>query len=237
MTIEHKLLHVASPRACNTQQTTHEPATPHATGKQQPSLKALARKALGRNTPCNTHATEAEKPCNKQGEKTPPFVAQIPAIRDRLLALAAAEGRDPALVNRLPIADLPEYAGMDDAKLKALLSMLSDDADREAGRVPTGDTAAILCRSCGPVWVHPAIARMLPVVGGWPRSLGCPWCFIRARGRAIPRPRVACADCRHRVADPINPQGWGGCAVGNDSATWPHRRHRCDDFRPTEGTP
>ena len=160
------------------------------------------------------------------------------SARARLLRLAKAQGRDSALVDRLPVADMPAYSGMTDPQLSALLSMLTDDADRERGKVPDGDTAVILCRSCGPVWVHPAIARMLPMVGGWPRALGCPWCFIRARGIAIPRPHVACANCRHRVPDPINPaQGWGRCAVGNESATWPGRKHRCDAFRPTEATP
>jgi hypothetical protein len=86
----------------------------------------------------------------------------LPTFRAHLRDLAEAGGRDPALIDGLPVAGLPEYAGMDDAQLSALLSMLSDDADREAGRVPTGDTAAILCRSCGPVWVHPSVASVLP---------------------------------------------------------------------------
>lgn len=167
-----------------------------------------------------------------------PKTMQPEPVRLRLVRLANAKGRDPALVDRIAVADLQDYTGMDDAQLIALLSMLSGDADREAGRVPTGDTAAILCRACGPVWVHPAIAAALPVVGGWPRALGCPWCFIRARGTAIPRPHVSCADCRHRVPDPINPaQGWGCCAIGNESATWPCRKHRCKIFRPKEATP
>lgn len=158
--------------------------------------------------------------------------------RARLVRLAKAGDRDPALVDRLPVADLPSHSGMDDAQLSALLSMLSDDADREAGRVPTGDTAAILCRSCGPVWVHPTIAAALPVVGGWPRALGCPWCFIRARGIAIPSPHVRCKMCRHRIPDTINPAlGMGRCAVGNESATWPAMRHHCGDFLPMETTP
>jgi hypothetical protein len=162
----------------------------------------------------------------------------LPTFRAHLRDLAKAEGRAPTLIDRLPVADLPEYAGMNDAQLSALLSMLSDDADREAGRVPTGDTAAILCRSCGPVWVHPSVASVLPVVDQYARALGCPWCFIRRRGIAIPRPHVRCRDCRHRIPDTINPaQGMGRCAAGNESATWPGMRHRCADFRPMEGTP
>lgn len=111
-------------------------------------------------------------------------------IRTRLLALAAADYRDAGLVRALGDAFLRECDGYSDAQLKALLSMFADDTDRRAGRVPKDDTAAILCRSCGPVWIHPSIAAVLPVVDGWPRALGCPWCFIRARGIAIPRAHI-----------------------------------------------
>lgn len=156
--------------------------------------------------------------------------------RSRLVRLAKAAARDPALIDRIAPADLPAYASMNDAQLTALLSMLTDDADREAGRVPKDETAAILCRSCGPVWAHPAVAAALPVVGGWPRALGCPWCFIRARGIAFPRPHVMCAECRHYQPDPMNPQDMGRCC-GDDGATWPYRQHRCANFRPKEETP
>lgn len=159
------------------------------------------------------------------------------AVYSRLVRLAESEGRDPALVDRIPVSDLPACAELSDKAARALLSMLSDDADRGAGRVPTGHTAAILCRSCGPVFLHPSIAAVLPVVDGWPRALGCPWCLIRVRGIAIPRPHVTCADCLHRIPDAINSaQGMGRCVVGNESATWPGRRHRCADFRPIEET-
>lgn len=136
--------------------------------------------------------------------KTGPKVAQplLPsatATHGKLVRLAEAAGRDPALVERIPAADLPDYAGMDNAELSALLSMLADDADRERGVVPPDDTAAIVCRSCGPVWVHPAIARVLPMVDGWPRALGCPWCFIRARGIGIPHPHAPYSDHTHEA--------------------------------------
>lgn len=114
------------------------------------------------------------------------------AIRNRLLALTAAEYRDPALVHALSEPFLHGLHGMDDDSLRALLSMLADDADRRALKRPKDDTAAILCRKCGPVWVHPSIAAALPVVDGWPRALGCPWCFIHPHdGADIPRPTVA----------------------------------------------
>jgi hypothetical protein len=161
--------------------------------------------------------------------------AHLPTLRARLLDLAKATDRNPAMVDRIPVGDLPAYAGMNDAQLTALLSMLTDAAARERGMTPGSDTAAILCRSCGPVWAHPAVASALPIVDGWPCALGCPWCFIRKRGLPIPRPRVSCAACQHRIPDPINPpQGWGRCAA-NGPATWPHRPHRCDAFRPRIG--
>lgn len=77
---------------------------------QQVSLKALARKALARNTPCNTHATTPPKVRNKQGEKTPSFVAQFSAIRDRLLTVARELGLPDKIVLDLPASELAATA-------------------------------------------------------------------------------------------------------------------------------
>lgn len=71
MSLQPDLLHVASPRACNTQQTPPD----RATGAQHVSLRALARKALACNTLCNTRAPQPEKPCNIPTPKSPPDVA------------------------------------------------------------------------------------------------------------------------------------------------------------------
>ena len=49
-----------------------------------------------------------------------------------------------------------------------------------AGVVPSSYTATGFCNRCGPVF--------LPVELKDP-VLGCPWCFVRAEGRLIPRPR------------------------------------------------
>lgn len=171
----------------------------------------------------------------RQGTKPEP-------IRARLVRLAKARDSDPALVDRIPVADLPEYAGMNDAQLLAVLSMLVDDADRRAGRVPQGDTAAILCRSCGPVWVHPAIAAVLPMVDGWPRALGCPWCFIRKAGLYVPRPPVTCGSCRHFQRDHLNPEsGCGSCSIDaprpQHPLTYPNTTRHCGSWRPRERTP
>ena len=72
-------------------------------------------------------------------------------------------------------------------QLDVIKAMQHDTAERRAGRVPAGDTARMLCNGCGPVWIHPTIADVLPVVGGWPRALGCPWYFVRRAGGFVPR--------------------------------------------------
>jgi hypothetical protein len=118
------------------------------------------------------------------------------ATRARLLELAASAYMDAAPVQALSQSFLQDCAGMADGALRALLSMLRDDADRRAGRVPKGDTAATLCQHCGPVWLHPSIVAVLPVVDGWPRALGCPWCFIRKAGLYVPQPPVPVARLR-----------------------------------------
>lgn len=80
-------------------------------------------------------------------------------------------------------------------QLAAYRSMQNDFAERMAGRAPAGDTATMVCTRCGPVYIHPTIAAVLPVVDGWPRALGCPWCFVRKAGGSIPSPSnpTACA--------------------------------------------
>ena len=121
-------------------------------------------------------------------------------------------------------------------QVAALESMAADTADRHAGRVPEADTAAMHCQHCGPVWIHPAIAACLPVVAGWPRALGCPWCFVRKAGGYIPRPPVTCGDCQHFTPDTINPPaGMGTCASGH-GMHYPMQQHRCGEFQPGGGS-
>jgi hypothetical protein len=149
--------------------------------------------------------------------------------RARLLALAAAEWIDAAHVHRLQDVDLAECValGLDDCQRVAYLSMLADTADRHAGRVPEADTAAMHCQHCGPVWTQPAIAAVLPVVDGWPRALGCPWCFVRKAGGYIPRPSITCGGCQHFAPDTINPPaGMGTCNSGH-GMYYPMKAHRC----------
>jgi hypothetical protein len=164
-----------------------------------------------------------------------PLADALKSLRAHLLALAAAEGMDVDHVHRLHDADVAACIGLDVRQLADYLAMLADTADRHAGRVPLDDTAAIHCEQCGPVWIHPTIAEVLPVVDGWPRALGCPWCFVRKTGGYIPRPSVTCEGCRHFTPDTINPAaGMGTCGAGK-GMHWPMARHTCADHRPTEG--
>jgi hypothetical protein len=144
----------------------------------------LAQAALGRNNPCNTHATDPEKPRNNT-PATDPGLLRV--LRSRLERIAAADGIDLAIVERLPDDDLAACIGLPDATLRAYVIALRDSDLRRCGKVPTGETATIRCTHCGPVFADPAVAAVLPVVRGMPTAAGCPWCHVRDRG-LIPRP-------------------------------------------------
>lgn len=153
--------------------------------------------------------------------------------RAAMLALADRLGMDRAAVVRIPSAELALWAGVPADDLPAYLRGLDDLATRQAGKVPPGDTAAIHCARCGPVCVHPDIAEVLPVVAGWPRALGCPWCAIRKAGGYVPRPRLTCEGCIRFQPDGVNPAaGRGSCASGHGDH-YPMQRHGCGDHRPT----
>lgn len=68
---------------------------------------------------------------------------------------------------------------------------------REQGECPPGWTEHCECAGCGPVYLWP---------GSPARVLGCPWCFNRAEGRAIPRPVAVTCDVSplppHRTSPP-----------------------------------
>ena len=173
-------------------------------------MNALAELQKRARTPANPANQERERVVDSQDSQdsqrvevenhfsTPvlsaplaPLADTLKPIRALLLALAAGAGMDVDHVHRLHDLDIAACAGLDARQLAACLSMLADTADRHAGRAPAGDTAPIHCEGCGPVWIHPDIAEVLPVVDGWPRALGCPWCFVRKAGGYIPRPSVA----------------------------------------------
>ncbi|MEW9623258.1 hypothetical protein [Rhodanobacter geophilus] len=152
--------------------------------------------------------------------------------RAALLELADQLGIDRAAVVRIPSADLSLWSTVPAEALPDYLRALGDAATRQAGKAPLDDTAAIHCQRCGPVFVHPSIAACLPMVNGWARAIGCPWCAIRKAGGYIPRPRVTCETCASFQPDPVNPvAGVNTCACGHGTH-YPMQRHGCGDFHP-----
>lgn len=201
----------------------------------QGSLKALARSALQPDkpidaaSPWNTGASGSSGAAGASGSLQDAGAESAGLLRARLQTLAAAEYMDAAIIHRLHDLDVAECIGLDSRQLGAYVSLLAETAERHAGRVPAGHTAAIHCQHCGPVWAHPDIAEVLPMVGGWSRALGCPWCFVRKAGGYIPRPRVTCDGCQHFTPDTINPEtGMGACTQGHGSH-YPMAPHACGD--------
>ena len=101
------------------------------------------------------------------------------AMRAHMLALAEAEGRPAAIVQRLDADDLAACHGWPVDVLRAYLLALDWGATMDAGRTPPGYTMPASCRGCGPVWLWP---------GAPAHVIACPWCFRRNAGKAIPRP-------------------------------------------------
>ena len=130
--------------------------------------------------------------------------------------------------------EVAEIAELTDRQLSAYVRALADSDLRRHGKVPADETARALCRGCGPVWVHPAVASAAPVVDGLPRLLGCPWCHVRHAGLYVPRPSVSCGVCQHFIRDTVNPEGgMGRCNAGCDPARpYPNTKHQCARFTP-----
>ena len=167
-------------------------------------------------------------------------VAAAPIVEtERLLAALRAQGLPNEWLG-LDHGDAFGLAALTDKQLSAYVAMLADADLRERGKRPADETAAALCRSCGPVWLAPEVASAAPVAAGWPRVLGCPWCHVRNR-QAIPRPIVKCGDCRHFARDAINPEGgMGRCTAEHEPLPreplpFPHAARQCEQFKP-EGT-
>lgn len=179
-------------------------ATVPATPTQRPSLKGLALQALSRNGERNGGATVVEKTRNDGATPDSSGATAVATtnadLRARLLTLADDDRIDPALVQGLPESELAataeQVAACDHGDCRNILSAyvraLADSDLRRRGKVPADETAMALCRGCGPVWVHPAVASAAPIVDGWPRLLGCPWCHVRHAALYVPRPQIAC---------------------------------------------
>lgn len=183
-------------------------------------------------TTATTATTEKHKARAQPAVSAPVSVGERERIRTALLALADGLGLDRALVHRLTSADVDACHGLPVEILRAYLLALDDTATRWAGKVPEGETAAIYCERCGPVFTHPAVAAVLPVVNGWPRALGCRWCAIRKAGGYVPRPKVTCETCMHWQPDATGKtSGMGACANGHGSH-YPMQLHVCGDYQP-----
>lgn len=209
----------------------------------QLSLKQLAWRALSESCTVANPTDATAQHDRVAAVARVASVARVAAVAGRptydlrlaLLALADRHGFDPAPIHRLHNLDVAACAGLDDSQLLTYLELLDDSATRWAGKRPAGHDAAIHCHHCGPVWVHPSVATVLPVVGGWPRALGCPWCAMRKAGAYIPRPSVQCMACRRYQSDAVNPEsGMGQCASGR-GMNYPMHRHPCEAFNPSTG--
>ena len=73
--------------------------------------------------------------------------------------------------------------------LVAFVCSLAERSEIDNGRVPVNYTERGICKLCGQVWL-PFSAEID----------GCPWCWNRAAGKAIPRPKsVSCDGCLHFI--------------------------------------
>lgn len=109
-------------------------------------------------------------------------------MRAVLEQLARAEGIAAELVHRLSADDVAACAGFSSDALRAYVRVLRDGELRAQGQVPPDETATAQCVRCGPVFIAPEVAAVLPRIGGTPTAAGCPWCHNRKAGRPIPRP-------------------------------------------------
>ena len=73
-----------------------------------------------------------------------------------------------------------EWDRLTEPERQALTRAIQIRRMRERGEVPAHYTATTICDHCGPVPSFPGIG---------PRVAGCVWCFRRAKGLPVPRPR------------------------------------------------
>lgn len=171
-----------------------------------------------------TLATRSPRKPESVAESQGGEVERAKAQRARLLTLAADELLPAGLVHDLDDADAADCYDLSDDTLRAYLRSLERDRRMDAGQVPPewGEPVACVCQGCGPVPLWPSCPDEV---------LGCPWCFRRNAGKAIPRPLVACENCRHFRPDFVNPPaGIGRCGLGHVNQ-WPMNLHRCKDWR------
>ncbi len=174
---------------------TAQSATPFPGGVARCGAGSVGAQRVTPVTPATPQKTTPELRVKNPSDAVQP-ATPTGTLRTHLLMLAAAAQVDPHHVHRMLDSDLADHAGLSDEQLTACLHMIADTADRNAGLVPAGDTAVMHCIHCGPVYIHPDIAAVLPVVDGLPRGLGCPWCFVRKAGGTVPSPLVSRASAQ-----------------------------------------
>jgi hypothetical protein len=91
----------------------------------------------------------------------------------------------PAILAALDADDAYTLSG--DA-LRSFVRAQRDAELRSHGKVPPDETATAQCVRCGPIFIAPEVASVLPNIGGVPTAAGCPWCSNRKSGLPIPRP-------------------------------------------------
>jgi hypothetical protein len=163
-------------------------------------------------------------------------VATVPASQtERLLAALRAEGLPDAFVG-FDHGDEAFLTELDASGLLAYVRVLRDAELRERGQRPDDETAPAFCTRCGPIWLHPSVAAVAPMVDGWARVLGCAWCHVTDQC-AIPRPPVTCRTCQHFQCDVVNPAGGiGRCTVArvrlpSEPLSYPFAERRCGEWR------
>jgi len=157
-----------------------------------------------------------------------PHGAVTPEIRQALAA------QKPALLAVLPDTESESHHAATGSP-GSDQSAPAEDETRERGKRLANETVPAMCQSCGPIWLSPEIAAAAPVVAGWPRVIGCPWCHVKNR-RALPRPVVACIDCERFERDRVNPAGgMGRCPIdlAKRPLPFPHARRECRGFAPS----
>jgi hypothetical protein len=176
------------------------------------------RETLGATGPAvkpYTHNSHNSHNAQKSGEPGNCAAIADSAYRDsveedsRLLEALAAACRGlfttPAEVwEALAAEDIEDWrnGSISNDALAAFARSLVQRREMDQGKRPAHYTEHATCKQCGPIWLW---------FSG--RMLGCPWCWNRAAGRPIPRPKpVQCGDCAHfeRIAHPH----LGHCAKG-----------------------
>lgn len=152
----------------------------NATTTQQRDVKRLAQAVLQRN-----RRNSARNTCATTELRTPATGATN-SLRNT--AVAQFHGVPLTELRDLAGPDWPELEA-DQSKLESFAKMISTRHMRERGQAPPSYTAVTVCRHCGPVPIHPGVAKTVE---------GCVWCFNRHAGQPVPRVTSTSSEPRKR---------------------------------------